>query len=274
MLPNRDVAVPIINATYEVKLREVPLATEIKGETDLIDVIAQLRTLVGAARDAAKEQLQVEARFLQNNYADLSVEDVKIAFNLYMSNRLDIETQSYVIFSPLFIAHVLNSYRVYRSKTIKAVGDKAEPKLMMYEEEIKNNSDEGRAKKLEGIKECIRECCRHEQEGFRERFFIGMVYDFLKKTKRLRIDDALRKEAKEFAEKKFLLDREANWKMERSKLDNIVHISETIYSNPAALYDNKNDALADYMREFYLTGYFNKIGLNDLLNSITEKDLI
>lgn len=273
LLHNRDVAVPIINAEYGVRIKDAPLASTAEGDVDLIDVVGQLRTLVGSF-NAVKEQLQVEARFLQSNYPNFSIEDVRIAFNLYMNNRLDIDTQPYVVFSPLFISHVMNAYIAYRFKVVVAVRQKAEPKLLAYADQVKNNSAEGKAKRVEGLKDCVRECYRHVKEGLRERFFFGITFYLLKQTKRLKIDDDLRRQAKEYAEKKYTTDMMENKKRLQEKDGSITHISETIYGNPAATCPNKEVAIIEYMKEFCLKDYFDHVNIDELINSITEKDLI
>lgn len=267
-ISNRDVAPRIIEASYETKLVDVPLASSVPGQPDVIDMVTQMRIMVGQNKDVTTQQLEVEARFLQNNYRAYSISDLQLALELFLNNRLDIELPTYVTFSPLFIAHVMNAYIRYRQKTMKEVEQLSDRPMLMLEQSDKEQ-------RVQGLKDCIKECYAHERGGFVERFYNDMVLELLIRTGRLNITDELFKAADKYAEAAFLKDRTANRDKKRQKhKHDVSHIGEAIKTNPAGLYPgNRQKAEEVYRQDYFLMYYFKNNKLNSLIDSITETDL-
>jgi len=260
-----------VSASYEAKLSTVPLATDEEGTLDLIDIITQFRMMMGANKDHTSEQLQLEARYMQSSFGFLTIEDFRLGIQLFLDNKLDIDLPTYVNFSPLFISHVFNAYVRYRNKTMKEINILSDQKLLILDYDIDST-------RLQGLRECVEACYQHSQDEFRtERFFNSLVYDMLRKSKRMILDDSVIKRAKKYAEKRFVEDRAANIAKEKEQKEkrDAKHIGDELKSaNPAKLYkDDRKKAEQIYARDFCLIKYFESIDLKELLDSITIADI-
>lgn len=264
---NADVADKIILTRFEKPLSEIQLANDphIEGERDMIDIVTQWRIMVGQSKDQTPTQLEVEARFMKNNYGNLTIADLDLAMELFLNNRLDIDLPTSVFFSPLFISHIMNAYKRYKEVTISHVNKIADPQLLMLE-----YSQEG--DRLEGLKDCIQQCAMHAQGGFAERFFNGMVYDFLTRTRRLIVDPNTAEQAREYASKKYVKDRQANREREKSKTDAKL-IGDSITINPAAMYPDRRQAEYYYFCDWWLMDYFEGTNLGAMLDTIKQSEL-
>ncbi len=253
-------AVRIIEACYEKKLNDVPMATN-DDQTDCIDLVTQLRIMVGQNKDHSDMQLEIEAKFLKNAFRDYSVSEIYLAAELFLSERLDIKLPTHVTFSPMFISHLMNAYSRYKMQTMKDIEEKTQGSILKLEQGEKTE-------RLEGLRSCIADCIKHSQEEFRERFFNTLVYDFLRKTKRLKLDDEIIKAGNVYAEKKFLTDRQINIdrRNEKRNNDDIHRANEVLESNPAGLYERKQ-AEAVYAKDYYLIEFFRSIENVDIFLS-------
>jgi hypothetical protein len=267
-LLNKDIATRIVNASYEAKLSTIPLASEQEGVIDLIDIITQFRMMMGANKDHTSEQLQLEARYMQSSFGFLTIEDFRLGIQLFLDNKLDIDLPTYVNFSPLFISHIFNSYLRYRNKTMKEINILSDQKLLILDYDLDIT-------RVQGLRECVEACYQHSQDEFRtERFFNSLVYDMLRKSKRMAFDDNLIKRAKKYAEKRFVEDRAANIAKEKEKVDAKPIGDELKSANPAKMYkDDRKKAEQVYARDFCLINYFKSINIDELLSSITTDDL-
>lgn len=265
-LPNADVAVRIMQACYEDKLMNLPLASDSEGESDAISVITQIRAMFGAGGDTTATQLEIEARYLKNNYRDYSLSDVYLAVEMFLNNRLDVEVPSYVKFSPLFLAHVMNAYIRYKKTTMMQVAQQSETKILMLEEQV--NAD-----RVKGLKECIRSCYHHSADGYKsERFFNSMVYECLKLSRRLTISLADIEQAKKYGKETYAERIKEVRERQKLKVD-AIPVGEALKMEPAAIYD-KARAINTYGKDYLLMKFFKGVELDKLLDSITEKDLL
>lgn len=94
--------------------------------SELLERVATLRLYVGLPKDGGTSQeLTVATNFIFNNFDHLTIDELDLAFNLFVMNKLD-EFEFYGSFSPLFIGKVLNSYLHYRKITMADVIRKQE----------------------------------------------------------------------------------------------------------------------------------------------------
>ncbi len=262
---NADMAIRIIEACYETKLNDIPMASTDPNEVDCIDLVTQLRIMVGQNKDHSAMQLEIEAKFLKNAFKDYSVSEVYIATELFLSNRLDIQLPTHVTFSPMFISHLMNAYTRYKLQTMKDIEEKTQGDVLKLQQ--KDN-----IKRLEGMRACIKDCIQHSKEDFKERFFNGLVYDFLRKSNKLMLNDDIIKEGKKYAEKKFLSDRQKNHDKVKEKKE-FKEPGDVLDMNPAGLYDRKK-AESLYAKDYYLIQFFNSIeNVEVFLSNILESEI-
>lgn len=259
---NPDVAIRIVQAKYNSKLSATPLASTEEGQKDVIDLITRLRIMVGQNKDVTPVQLEIEAKFLRNNYSNFTPDDIELAIELFLNGRLGVPLPTHVTFSPLFIAHLMNAYARYSQETIKEVDENSRRQIMLLGE---SSAEE----RLNGIKECITDCHKHGEEGFAERFYNNLVYDFLVNTSRIVV--GLSAGSEEYAIKRYEEDQ-ARHKRESRQNKDAKPVMSVLRSNPSVEYD-KGKALKQYAIDFMLIQYFKKNSLKKILDSITTADL-
>ena len=237
-----------------------PLASD-GGETDVIDLITRLRIMVGQNKDVSAMQLEIEAKFLRNNYANFTPSDVELAIELFLNGRLGIPLPTHVTFSPLFISHLMNAYAKYSNETMREVDENSRRDMMMlYESKVED--------RMKGMKGCITDCHKHSQEGFAERFYNMMVFEFFVKTKR--IVPSIYAGSEEYAEKKYEEDQKRHRTETRNNKD-AKPLMSVLRSNPSVEY-MKPVALRHYECDFILIQYFKNNSLKKILDSITTAD--
>lgn len=258
-MPNPDIAVNIIKSCYDVKLSDVSMS-------EVIECIGTWRAMTGSIK-TDETQVTVEASFLKGNYKMLSLKDVNNAIQLFLNNKLDIDVPEFVSFSTMHISRVLNSYLRYKSKVVMALDEIAEKPLLELNEADKQSIHS----RVEGIKSCILDCWEHSKEDFKERFFNQMVYDFLRKTGRLKINKQLIEEAKKYGEKKYLDDRKKIQDKEKEKKE-FKDMSSVLDLTPAKLHE-KSQAIRLYGIDYCLKDFFSKKDVKQIISSISEKDI-
>lgn len=244
----------LINAVYGSKLSNFRLEND-SHVAKIIDVVSYWRTLMGCIKDVSPTQLRVEAQFLISEYPDTTVEDVRLAMNYCIKQKLDINLPYVINFSTLFMGQVLNAYQNYKRQQINKIGEQVtEPPLLEYKPTP--------AQKAEDMKDIIRQCNEHIKQGCKERFFFKIVYDFLRRTNRLVITDDLARKGKEYCDKRIATF--------------IPTTSGTLKSLlPGANADAKKQkeaAIKQYKIDFCLIWFFENNKLEDVIKSITEKD--
>ncbi len=257
-MANSKISTRIVDSFYDVRMQNV-------DDEKIMDIVGNFRRLVGATsvknEAQVKESITLETVFLKNNYPYLSAVDVHTAMDLFVNGKLDMAIPDYVNFSPLFIGQVMNSYLRYKNKVIKELEMAAEKPLLLLMENPAN--------KLQGIKDCIIECHAHMKEEFKERFYNNIVYDFLRKTKRLKLDVDQVSDSKKYAEKKYA---EARKELIGKKKPEFVSFNQALDMNPAKVMDKKN-AIRAYAIEYVLIRFFKENNIDQVVASVTGDDI-
>lgn len=261
-MSNPQVATRMIEARSAIKIKELPLASE--DANDVVSLITAMRIMVGQNKDVSEKQLAVEAKFLHTTYGDVSVNEIDLMFELFMSNRLDVDLPQYVSFSPLFISHLINSYKRYKKSTMSHVYDAAEKDLIALQEKSESTIE----KRVQGLKDCIAICHSHYEQGWSSRFFVGTTWDFIKKRAHRFTKEEIANAGK-YAENRWAEDRK-NEKFKKGSSERVINV---IIELPPAIIKPLDEALELYCREYLIGVFFQKTPLIELINSITEKDL-
>lgn len=79
-----------------------------------------------------EEEKQVLINFVLQNFGDHTAEEVKMAFDMAVSGKLDVDATSYENFSPAFFSKVMNAFRKWASqehRQISSENDKNKPEV-------------------------------------------------------------------------------------------------------------------------------------------------
>lgn len=242
-----------INATYDRKLSTIDIGNQ-NQMNEVVNLVSYWRTLMGCTKDVSPAQIRIEAEYIVQEYPTITIQDVKLAMNYCIKQKLDIKLPYVLNFSTLLMGQIIESYKTYKAEQINKIGDQVTPPAIAY--------DLTPAQKADNMKDIIRSCAQHIDEGCKERFYFRTVYDFLRRTGRLQIDDKLAKDGKEYVEKKLKAFQPSTSGTLRALM-------------PGASVEVKKQrelATKQYKLDFLLINYFQTHKLEDVINSITEKD--
>lgn len=179
-----DIALCVQNST---------LIGNVKDPNVLLKVITEWRIYIGIPKaEDLGEELSVLTKFIYDNYGFLTVDEIRLAYNLSVTRKLkDVEFYGY--FSPLYVGKVLDSYLYYRKVTMADVIREKE-KAEREQKELENRPSP--EKQAENMKALMRDFYDEYKAKGEIRDLFSIAYNFLRKHKLLiipkeMIDEAL-----------------------------------------------------------------------------------
>lgn len=245
----------IVNNYFGIeKLRHLTIS-------DIIDKVSTLRKMMGSL-NAEPDQIKLEAEHLKKYFNFLSLSDVDHAFNMYMTSSLENLTVPHTVhFTCLFLTQVLSSYNRYRTRLIGELNKLAQQELMRM-----SSTPEKRISDIKGI---ITECLNHYKNGWQESFYNQMVFDFIRKTGRLKITNDLIKKSREYAEERYNKDK----KPEEKFTEISARRPGEVINKPYAQQFEKSIAIRKYGVDYCLKYFFDKNEMKKVIGDITVNDL-
>jgi hypothetical protein len=148
----------IYTAKNDLKISEF---TENAQMNNLLKEVTTWRLHLGIREDASKEEFLLVTNFIRENYSELSVAEIKLAYNYALTGKLDVEIEAYGKFSPLYIAKILNAYKkfvnpIYTNLTYqKRDWDREQEKKKIEQDEKDRIENMPFAEKVESRKQSI-----------------------------------------------------------------------------------------------------------------------
>ena len=114
-----------------------------EGRDKLISVLGAWRYYVGVRSDASPEELIVLAKYVCDTYGDLTIEEIELASNLSIQEKLDLDesVKPYGNLSVIYVSSVLNSFKRYRSAVMHRVLEEREKHMLELDKERKRTPD-------------------------------------------------------------------------------------------------------------------------------------
>ena len=131
-------------AQFEKKIGHFQSNTEVN---ELLKVVTSWRLHLGIREEASKEENVMNVNFIRENYKGFALSEIVLAYKYSLVGKLNVDAEAYGKFSPLYIAKVLNAYRLYCEETMTEIlkrkrqieaRQKNAPKNESYEERIEN----------------------------------------------------------------------------------------------------------------------------------------
>jgi hypothetical protein len=245
----------LIDATYGRKLASIELQDE-QDFNKVINLVSYWRTLIGAIKDTHPAQLRVESAYLVENYPTLTFQDINLAMDCLIQQKLDLRLPFVITFSTLFMGQVLDAYRRYKAQEINKIGEQVTPPTIEYKLSP--------AQKVAEMKDMIRMCHDHVKDGCNERFFNRMVYEFLRKTGKLILNDQVILDGKKYCEEKMKHFRHKGGATLREIVNGIRK------SDQDAKKDREN-AIRQHKIDYCLIYFFSTHNLDEVLDSVSEQ---
>lgn len=239
---------------YEVVLahtNKLLMECSVEEQKNLVDLLGEWRYYLGINKDFDSKELVIIGKFIVNNFGDFSINEIKLAMEMSINFKLDVENNPYNQFSVFYVASILNAYKDYRAKIMNKV-------IHEYNKEVRRKEKEAMATP-ENLAIQMRELIKSEYEQFKND---GEVYDtfsaifnYLRKQKRLDL-------SKEMGDKALQNARE---KASREISKNNLY---TLYRNK----ESRESLIKRYARCYCVMVYFQNNKLEDILKLINEKD--
>lgn len=196
--------------------------------SEVIDVLAKWRWMSGVNNTQSEEEigheLAIIAKFVLDNYENITVDEISLAIDLSLTDKLDADVRTFNTFTPMYVSRILNAYIEYRRRMYN--------ELMLRNEIEKNKIENQKSTKpspeeeLQTTRELISDFYRKYKETGEVEDFFNILYNYLRKTKKINpskqvIDEAMlygKRKAKEHI-KTYFEDAIGRTNMEESQIE-------------------------------------------------------
>ena len=196
--------------------------------------------------DLAKE-LTLLASFVFENYQNITYEEISLAINLSLTNKLDCDVRTFNSFSPMYVSRILNAYQEYKRGLYNDLMRKKETldnKLLM---EKKPTPKE----KMDGVIDLI----RYFYEGYKDKGIINdhfnTLYNFFRRTNKLNPSKEVVNEALEYAKIKVV--------------EHNNEFGDFVYGKEKP---NKENLEKKYARNYCVQKLFDNINIDEFIKTI------
>lgn len=164
---------------------------------NLIDVLAKWRWMVGVVNqnqndDEVAQELVLLSKFVKSNYTNLTIDEINLAIELSLTDKLECDTKTYNVFSPMYVSRILNAYIEYKKKINKELVERKSI-AEIKETVVKDITPQ---EKMESIIELIRYLYDDYKEKGVVNDYFNTLYNYFRRTNRINpsketVNDAL-----------------------------------------------------------------------------------
>lgn len=226
-----------------------------QAQLHLIDLLAKWRFMAGVTtvneEEAAQELFIIQA-FVTENYGDkLNLKQIEHAMNLSLTESLEVETRAFNVFSPAYVARILNAYIREQINVFKNLKARHEVDYSLIEQPKPDPN-----KMAEEMKEIIKSVYqRFQSEGVVYDAF-SYLYNYFKKKGLLDLSKDAVDAAVKYGDMMMLKTAE----------------NEKGWFGSGMLPVNRDGLRKSYSRAFVVQKLFEKINLDDLLLYVKSSD--
>ena len=174
-----------------------------KDVNSLIDVLAKWRWMSGINisnqhEDDVARELALLSQFVVKNYQNITTDEISLAIDLSLTNKLDVDVRAFNSFSPMYVSRILNAYLDYRKIKYDEIYDrkvKAETKKKIEE---KPSSEQ----RMVAMKDLILYFWEQYKSDGEVKDHFNTLYDYFKRTNQLNLSKELIDEAMEYGKMK------------------------------------------------------------------------
>ena len=118
----KDIFINYCQNEDELKLVRYIYSENTLNTDMLIDVIGKWRWMSGINNNNQDEddlarELVLLAKFIMENYKGLTIDEINLAIDLSLTNKLDCDIRTFNMFSPMYVSRILNAYKEYKKKS-------------------------------------------------------------------------------------------------------------------------------------------------------------
>lgn len=229
--------------------------TEGEYMVNLIDVLAEWRWMAGVSTSGSEDDMAQElamlSKFVAQNYSNLKSDEYKLAINMSLTNKLDVDVRTFNSFSPMYVSRILNAYLEHKQSVMREVRKRKE-----RDEERK---DLEKTPSQQEKMDCMLELISYLYEEYKTKGEINdhfaILYNYLKRTNKIKVPKEQIDEAMNYGKQKAK-------KYEPTTYEKIFDKSET---------DN-TIIEKRFARNYCVQKLFDEIGLEGMISKVELKD--
>lgn len=149
--------------------------------TELVELMAKWKVLLGAVNEATSAELILICQFIYDNFKRFTLEDIKIAMNWAISGKIDMSFVSTKTISALYVSKALQLYEEEKKNIINKIA--LEKSNHERKESISKGSDASLEDKANIFKELLIDVYKNYKQENKFQDFKDFVYSWLKNNK-------------------------------------------------------------------------------------------
>ena len=223
---------------------------------NLIDILAKWRWMAGInlhnqSEDDIAKELALLGKFIFENYPNITYEEINLAINLSLTNKLDCDVRTFNTFSPMYVSRILNAYLEYKRDIYNDLMKRKETLDLKKEMDREITAEE----KMQNMIELIRYFYdEYKSKGIVKDYF-NTLYNYFRRTKRMSPDKNMVNDALSYAKeeaKKHIKDYfDDAFKKEKVNVENIEK---------------------RYARNYCVQVFFDNLDIEKLISTITIQE--
>jgi len=224
----------------------------------LIDILAKWRWMSGVSalnqsEDEIAQELALISKFIISNYQSLTLEEISLAIDLSLTDKLDVDVKTYNTFTPMYVSRILNAYKQYKFDLF----NKLKAKEKIAKEKLEKEKKLSPQEKMDATIDLLKYFYEQYKLNGEINDYFNTAYNFLKRTNKLEIDKATIDEAMIYGGEK----------------------ASAVFDKHYDVLFNKEKFDSDYWQKHHARNYcvqklFSKINIEELILSIKLEDFV
>jgi polyhydroxyalkanoate synthesis regulator phasin len=133
------------------------------------------------------------SQFIVKNYPQITIEEIDLAIDLSLTDKLDVDVRTFNNFSPMYVSRILNGYIEHRKRLYHEIYSRKVKEEEIKQMQKKATPQEERDLTIEIIRDFYN---KYKTDGYIDDVF-NILYNYLKKSKKLNpskevIDEAIK----------------------------------------------------------------------------------
>lgn len=166
----------------------------------IVELIGEWRYLLGVSNQASERELIIFTKFIHENYPNLTYTDIRTTMMMAISGKIRIEFTPMVNFSAKYVGDCIAEYLNYKSRFVNDALLKNEQHERSKQKEVKPATPE---EQYNNFKSILISCYNMVKQKGEMYDFEDRIYNWLRKTKQLKMNEEDVRRALDYGNKKF-----------------------------------------------------------------------
>lgn len=200
------------------------------------------------SEDDIAQELALICKFVLNNYPQITLEEISLAIDLSLTDKLNCDVRTFNTFSPMYVSRILNAYIEYKRYMYNDLMKRKESLDLKKEMDKEITPEE----KMQNMVELIRYFYdKYKSEGIVNDYF-NTLYNYFRRTNRMVVGKKLIDEALTYA-----------------KVESKNHIKEYFEDGLKTEKIDIESLEKRYARNYCVQVFFDNLDIEKLVSTIT-----